>query len=249
MKGLMKDADVILPLAAIVGFPACARDPISATTINYEAVAMLNRLRGTAQRLIYPTTNSGYGATSGDVFCTEETPLAPISLYGTTKCDAEKALLDSRTAITLRLATAFGISPRMRLDLLVNDFTWQAVVNGAIVIFEKDFKRNFCHVRDIADCFRFCIEHYDKMKGEPYNVGLDEANMSKQGLAELIKRHVPNFYIHYAEIGTDPDKRNYVVSNAKIQAKGFQAKVSLDDGVRELLMAYKILSKRPHTNL
>jgi len=249
MKAALTKADVILPMAAIVGFPACARDPISAKTVNHEAVALLNRIRSSNQRVIYPTTNSGYGATSGDVFCTEETPLAPISLYGITKCDAEKVLLDSRNAITLRLATAFGISPRMRLDLLVNDFTWQAVVNGAIVIFEKDFKRNFCHVRDIADCFRFCIEHYDTMKGEPYNIGLNEANMSKQELAELIKRHVPGFYIHYAEIGSDPDKRNYVVSNAKINKKGFSAKITLDEGVRELLTGYTILSKRPHTNL
>ena len=249
MKAALTKADVILPMAAIVGFPACARDPISAKTVNHEAVALLNRIRSSNQRVIYPTTNSGYGATSGAVFCTEETPLAPISLYGITKCDAEKVLLDSRNAITLRLATAFGISPRMRLDLLVNDFTWQAVVNGAIVIFEKDFKRNFCHVRDIADCFRFCIEHYDTMKGEPYNIGLNEANMSKQELAELIKRHVPGFYIHYAEIGSDPDKRNYVVSNAKINKKGFSAKITLDEGVRELLTGYTILSKRPHTNL
>ncbi len=246
---LLKDTDAILPLAAVVGFPACDRDPISAQTINFDAIAMLNRVRSRQQRIIYPTTNSGYGATSGDVYCTEATPLDPISLYGRTKVDAEKLLLDSENTITLRLATAFGISPRMRIDLLVNDFTWQAVTNGSIIIFEKDFKRNFCHVRDIANCFLFCLENFERMRGEPYNVGLNEANLSKAQLAELIKQQVPKFYIHYAEIGSDPDKRNYIVSNDKINACGFHARVSVEEGVRELLMGYRIMSKRVFTNL
>jgi len=249
MKKLLRDVDVIMPLAAVVGFPACNRDPISAQTINYDAIVMLNRIRSREQRVIYPTTNSGYGTTSGEVYCTEETPLEPISLYGRTKVDAEKLLLDSENTITLRLATAFGISPRMRIDLLVNDFTWQAVTNGSIIIFEKDFKRNFCHVRDIANCFIFCVEHFEEMKGEPYNVGLNEANLSKAELAELVKQQVPNFYIHYAEIGSDPDKRNYIVSNDKINRCGFYARVTVPEGIRELIMGYRILSKRAFTNL
>jgi nucleoside-diphosphate-sugar epimerase len=249
VRTLLKDVDAIIPLAAIVGFPACLRDPLSATTINYEAVAMLQRVRSAAQRIVYPTTNSGYGTTTGDLHCTEETPLNPISLYGRTKCDAEKALLDSRNAITLRLATAFGMSPRMRVDLLVNDFTYQAVTNGSIIIFQKDFKRNFCHVRDIADCFAFCLKNYDAMKGEPYNVGLNEANYSKEELALLVKKQVPKFYIHFAEIGDDPDKRNYIVSNDKINRRGFAARRTVEDGIRELLVGYRILSRREMTTL
>jgi len=249
MKKLLKEVDVIMPLAAVVGFPACDRDPISAQTINYDAIVMLNRIRSREQRVIYPTTNSGYGTTSGEVYCTEETPLEPISLYGRTKVEAEKLLLDSENTITLRLATAFGISPRMRIDLLVNDFTWQAVTNGSIIIFEKDFKRNFCHVRDIANCFIFCMEHFEAMKGEAYNVGLNEANLSKAQLAELVKQQVPKLYIHYAEIGSDPDKRNYIVSNDKINRCGFYAQVTVPEGIRELIMGYRILSKRAFTNL
>lgn len=249
LKPLLKTVDAVIPLAAIVGFPACLRDPISAQTINFDAIALLERLRSREQQVIYPTTNSGYGATSGDVFCTEETPLEPISLYGRTKVDAEKLLLDAGNAITLRLATAFGISPRMRIDLLVNDFTWQAVTNGSIIIFEKDFKRNFCHVRDISDCFVHCLKHFDAMKNEPYNVGLNEANLSKAELAMKVKEQVPRFYIHYAEVGSDPDKRNYIVSNEKINKTGFHAKVTLEQGIRELIVGYRILSRRAHTNL
>lgn len=249
MKELMAGVDAIIPLAAIVGFPACRRDPISATTINYDAIALIDRLRGAAQRVVYPTTNSGYGTTSGDVHCTEETPLEPVSLYGRTKVDAEKLLLDGGNAVTLRLATVFGMAPRMRIDLLVNDFTYQAVTNGSIIIFQKDFKRNFVHIRDVADCFAFCLAHYDAMKGEPFNVGLNEANLSKAELALKIKERVPNFYIHYAEIGEDPDKRNYIVSNDKINTRGFYATRTVEDGIRELITGYRILSRRDYTNL
>jgi len=249
IKSLLKDADVIIPLAAIVGFPACNRDPLSATTINFEAVKMINDLRSKNQRIIYPTTNSGYGATTGEMYCTEETPLHPISLYGRTKADAEKLLLASENTVTFRLATVFGMSPRMRVDLLVNDFTYQAVTNGSIILFQKDFKRNYLHVRDAADCFAFTIEHFDEMKGETYNVGLNEANLSKEELALEIKKQIPNFYITSAEIDSDPDKRNYIVSNDKINAKGFFAKHSIEQGVRELIVGYKILSRRAYTNL
>ena len=242
-------ADVIIPLAAIVGAPACDRVPDMTVTVNFEAIRTLNNIRSSSQLIIYPTTNSGYGTKSGDVFCTEDTPLEPISLYGRTKVDAELLLLDSENTITLRLATVFGTSPRMRLDLMVNDFTHKAFSDGYIVIFEKDFKRNFVHIRDVADCFKFCIKNSDKMIGKAYNMGNDSANISKEQLAQKIKEHVPNFFIHFAEVGSDPDKRNYLVSNQRIKEAGFEAKRSLDDGIEELLKAFKMLGRNPLGNV
>lgn len=243
MRELVRDRDVILPLAAIVGAPACARDPRLATSVNLDAVAMLDRLRSPAQAVVFPTTNSGYGTTTGESMCTEETPLAPISLYGRDKVEAERILLDRGNAVTLRLATVFGVSPRMRLDLLVNDFTFRAVTDGFLVIFEKHFKRNFLHVLDAADCFAFCIEHFSEMAGEAYNVGLNEANISKEELALAIKRRVPSLYIHFAEVGSDPDKRNYIVSNEKINRRGFTASRGLDEGIGQLIYAYRMIGK------
>lgn len=245
----LKDADVIIPLAAIVGAPACDRDPWMTKSLNFEAIKMINRLRSKNQQIIYPTTNSGYGTKTGDVFCTEDTALEPISLYGQTKVDAEAEILSSANAMTLRLATVFGLSPRMRLDLLVNNFTYMAVTEGYLVIFEKDFKRNFVHVRDVADCFLHCIKNASKMNGKPYNVGLDSANVSKEGLALKIKGHVPNFYIHFSELGTDPDKRNYVVSNQRLREAGFEAQRSLDDGIQELIKGYRFLKRNPMKNV
>src|ERR1051326_608835 len=232
---LLPKADVIIPLAAVVGAPACDRDPITAKSLNLDAIRILNRLRSKQQLVVYPNTNSGYGTKSGSQHCTEETPLEPISLYGTTKCEAERLLLDSPNAITLRLATVFGTSPRMRLDLLVNHFTYAAVTDRYIVLFEKHFQRNFVHIRDVADCFLHCIKNAGKMVGRPYNCGLDAANMTKEQLALKVKEHVPDFYIHFAEIGEDADKRNYVVSNQRLGEAGFEAKRSVDDGIRELL--------------
>ncbi len=249
MSGLVKDADVLIPLAAIVGAPACDRDPALATSVNLEAVQLLNRLRSTSQLVIFPTTNSGYGTKSGDVSCTEETPLEPITLYGRTKVEAEAELLDAANTITLRLATVFGVSPRMRLDLLVNHFVYAAVTDGYIVIFEKDYKRNYVHIRDVADCFVHCIECSDGMVGKPYNVGLDEANLSKEELALKIKQHVPKFYVHFSEVGSDPDKRNYVVSNQRLREAGFEAGRSLDDGIKELLKGYRMLGRAPMRNV
>ncbi|MDD5556371.1 MAG: NAD(P)-dependent oxidoreductase [bacterium] len=243
MRDLLRDRDVILPLAAIVGTPACARDPELATATNLRAIEMLDRLRSRSQAVIFPTTNSGYGTTSGEAFCTEETPLAPISLYGRDKVAAERLLLDSGNAVTLRFATVFGPSPRMRLDLLVNDFTFRAVRDRYLVIFEKHFKRNFLHIRDAAACFIHCIEHFDAMGGGPYNVGLNEANISKEELALAIKRHVPDLYIHFAEIGSDPDRRNYIVSNEKINRAGFTAVHGLDEGIRQLIQAYGMIPR------
>lgn len=243
MREFLKDCDVIIPLAAIVGAPACDRNPQLAVSTNLDAIRLLNRLRSRDQLIIYPTTNSGYGIRSGDVHCTEETPLEPVSLYGRTKVEAEGELLDSPNVITLRLATVFGMSPRMRLDLLVNYFTYVAVTDGYLVIFEKEFKRNYVHVRDVADCFLHCISRGEDMVGRPYNVGLDAANLSKEELALRIKEHVPNLYIHFAPVGSDPDKRNYIVSNQRLRSAGFEARLSLDDGIRELLKGYRMLGR------
>lgn len=238
---LLKDADAIIPLAAVVGAPACDRDPWLATSTNLDAIRALLRLRAPSQLVVYPTTNSGYGTQSGDVFCTEDTPLEPISLYGRTKVDAEKAVLAQPNAITLRLATVFGTSPRMRLDLLVNHFVHAAVTDRYLVIFEKDFKRNFIHVRDVADCFVHCLANGTAMAGRAFNAGLDAANVSKEELALLVQEQVAGFHVVFSEIGTDPDKRNYIVSNQRLREAGFEAKRSLADGIAELLRAYRML--------
>jgi nucleoside-diphosphate-sugar epimerase len=238
---LVASADAIVPLAAVVGAPACDRDPWLATSTNLDAIHTLLALRSPAQLVVYPTTNSGYGTRSGDVFCTEDTPLQPISLYGRTKVDAEAAVLAAPNTITLRLATVFGASPRMRLDLLVNHFVYAAVTDGYLVIFEKDFKRNFIHVRDVADCFVHCLANGPRMVGRAYNAGLDAANVSKEELALLVQKHVPRFHVVFSEIGSDPDKRNYVVSNQRLREAGFEANRSLDDGIAELLRAYRML--------
>jgi nucleoside-diphosphate-sugar epimerase len=249
LRDTIKTADVIIPLAAIVGAPACDKDPLQAKSINLEAIRTLNDLRSSEQLVIIPTTNSGYGTRSGNVHCTEETPLEPISLYGQTKVQAEALLLDSPNAISLRLATVFGVSPRMRLDLLVNHFVLEAFTDGYIVIFEKDFKRNFVHIRDVADCMVHCIQNADRMIGRPYNVGLDAANISKEELAYKIKEFIPSFYIHFSETGSDPDKRNYIVSNQRLREAGFEASRSLDDGIKELLKAYRMLGRAPLRNI
>ena len=249
MRSLVNDADVLIPLAAIVGAPACERDPWLARGVNLQAVQLLNRVRSPNQLVIFPTTNSGYGTKSGDACCTEETPLEPISLYGQTKVEAEADLLEKSNVITLRLATVFGMSPRMRLDLLVNHFVYAAVTDGYIVIFEKEFKRNYVHIRDVADCFVYCIGHPEKMVGRPYNVGLDAANLSKEELALKVKQYVPNFYIHFGPVGSDPDKRNYIVSNQRLREAGFEARRSLEEGIRELLKGYRMMGRSPFKNI
>lgn len=249
MENYLKSADIIIPLAAVVGAPACELDPWLAKSTNYDAIELINNLRSKNQLVIFPTTNSGYGTKSGDVFCTEDTPLEPISLYGKTKSDAEALLLSSKNTIILRLATVFGASPRMRLDLLVNHFVYVAATDGYLVIFEKDFIRNFIHIKDVADCFVFCIENFKKMVGKPYNVGQDSANLSKEELALKIKEHLPNFYIHFAEVGSDPDKRNYIVSNQRLREAGFEAKRSLEEGIEELIKGYKMMHREDFKNV
>lgn len=248
MKRMLQDADIIVHLAAIVGASACARDPQLTTSVNLESVRLLNRLRSRDQLVIFPNTNSGYGTTEGTAYCTEESPLQPISLYGQTKVEAEKHLLESDNVITLRLATVFGMSPRMRLDLLVNHFVYLAVTDGYVVIFEKDFKRNYIHIRDVADCMLHCIQNASGMVGRPYNAGLDHANLSKEELARKVTDYVPNFYIHYAPIGEDPDKRNYIVSNERLREAGFEARRSLDEGIRELLTGYAMMGRQIFKN-
>jgi nucleoside-diphosphate-sugar epimerase len=249
MTKILPGFDFILPLAALVGAPVCDKNPEDAKSINFGAIQLLAKLRNKDQKIIYPTTNSGYGTKSNTSFCTEKTPLEPISLYGSTKVDAERLLLDSGNAITLRLATVFGVSPRMRTDLLVNDFTYKAVRDGYIIIFEKHFKRNFIHIRDVARCFEHCIQNFDKMKDNAYNVGLQEANLSKEELALKIQEHIPKFFIHFSEIGKDPDKRNYIVSNEKIMKTGFKCEHNLDFGIKELIKAYNLLRDTRSSNV
>jgi len=243
VRRALVDADAVVPLAAVVGAPACDRDPALAKALNLDAVRLLLRLRSPAQLVVFPNTNSGYGAGTGDVFCTEETPLEPISLYGRTKVEAERAVLAERNTVTLRLATVFGSSPRLRLDLLVNHFVHAAVTDGYLVIFEKDFRRNFIHVRDVADCFLHCLENGERMAGRAYNAGLDSANLSKGELALKIQEQVPSLHVAFSEIGSDPDKRDYVVSNQRLREAGFEAQRSLESGISELIRAYRLL---PH---
>jgi nucleoside-diphosphate-sugar epimerase len=251
LKEYVKEADVIIPLAAIVGFPACDKDPRLAKEVNQDQIEFILKNTSPQQQIVYPNTNSGYGLGQGDAFCTEETPLKPISVYGTTKCAAEQMLLDSGRAITLRLATVFGVSPRMRLDLLVNDFTYKAVNDGYIVLFEKDFKRNFIHIRDVALTFIFMINEYSKYVGQTFNVGLSDTNISKLELANKIKEHIPDFVIKVDDYKSDPDKRNYIVSNEKLEKTGWKPYYSLESGIKELIRAYKIIlhNNKKFTNL
>lgn len=249
LKSLTKDIDVAIPLAALVGAPLCDRDAIGTLTTNRDAVQTLSDVLSKDQRVLMPITNSGYGVGQDGIYCTEETPLNPISTYGQTKVDAEKIVLDRENSMSFRLATVFGMSSRMRLDLLVNDFTYRAVKDGFIVIFEGHFKRNYIHIRDVANAFIHGINNFDTMKGEAYNVGLSDANLSKLELCAKIKEHVPNFTIMEAEIGKDPDQRNYIVSNEKIEATGFKPQFSLDKGIKELIKGYTIINNSKFSNV
>jgi len=251
MLPLVQEADVIIPLACIVGMPACKKYPELTVSTNEDAVKWLANVTTDSQKIIFPTTNSGYGIGKEGIYCTEETPLTPISLYGKTKTEAEMALLKKGNAVTLRLATVFGISPRMRLDLLVNDFTYKAYKDRYIVLFESHFKRNFIHIRDIAYTFTFAIDNFERMKGQCFNVGLSSANISKGELCETIKTFIPDFYITESEINEDPDKRNYIVSNEKLESLGWFPKFTLESGISELLKAYPIIenSNKNFTNL
>jgi len=249
MRAVLPGKDFVLPLACLVGDPLCKARPIDARTVNLDAIKTLINIRNKENKILFPTTNSGYGVGQEGIFCTEHTPLRPISLYGRLKVEAEKILLEAGDVITLRLATVFGMSPRMRLDLLVNDFTYRAVTDRSIVLFESHFKRNYIHIRDVASVFIHSINNFDGMKNEPYNVGLSRANLSKKELCLQIKKHIPGFTIIESNVGEDPDKRNYIVSNEKIERTGFTPRYSLDDGIEELIKGYSIIKKNAFGNV
>jgi nucleoside-diphosphate-sugar epimerase len=246
---LLKETDAVFPLACLTGAPLCNKYPFEAKAVIVDALELILKYRSKDQLIIFPTTNSGYGIGQKGAFCTEKTPLKPVSLYGKLKVEAENLLLDSGNCITLRLATAFGISPRMRLDLLVNEFVYRAVNDRFIVLFEAHFKRNFIHVRDIAKAFLHALTNFKTMKDQPYNVGLSNANLNKWELCEEIKKQVPDFYFLEAEIGEDPDKRDYIVSNEKIEKTGFTPDVSLEAGISELIKGYQIIKKNQFSNV
>ncbi|HJN24096.1 MAG TPA: NAD(P)-dependent oxidoreductase [Rhodospirillales bacterium] len=249
LKPLLAKADIVIPLAALVGAPICSKDPIGATTTNLDAQMLLLDLVSKDQLVLMPITNSGYGIGETGKFCTEETPLRPLSLYGRHKVEVESRALERENSISFRLATVFGMAPRMRTDLLVNDFMYRAVYDRAVVLFESHFKRNYIHVRDVTRAFLHAIDNFDTMKGEPYNVGLSDANLSKWELCEKIKEHLPHFVFLEAPIGEDPDKRDYIVSNKKIEGTGFRPAHSLDDGIRELLKGYTMIRNSMYGNV
>jgi len=246
---LMKKADVIIPLAALVGAPMCTQDPVGATTINHDAITLMIKLLSKEQIVLMPTTNSAYGTGDENNFCTEESPLRPISQYAIEKVGIEKELMQHENTVSFRLATVFGMSPRMRIDLLVNDFTYRAIYDGFVVLFESHFKRNYIHVRDVSRVFQHTLNNYDKMKGQIYNVGLTDANVSKWELCEHIQKQVPNFSFLEAPVGKDPDQRNYIVSNAKIEATGFKPTYSLDMGITDLIKGYTMIKNTRYGNV
>ena len=249
IKREITKADILIPLAALVGAPLCKKNPTLARMINFEVIKTMADIASSSQLFIYPNTNSGYGIGDKDKECDENSPLRPISEYGIDKVEAEMYLLDKGNAITFRLATVFGISPRMRLDLLVNDFTYRAYKDRVLVLFEEHFRRNYIHVRDVVKGFLWGIENYSKMKGEAYNMGLSSANLTKRQLTEKIKEYVPSLYIHSASIGEDPDKRDYLVSNKKLENTGWIPDVSLDDGIKELLRAFPLMHINKYANV
>jgi nucleoside-diphosphate-sugar epimerase len=248
MKELCPRFDVIIPLAAYVGAPLCKLDPVGADSTNRKATIDILKSLSSKQLVLMPTTNSAYGKGDKDNFCDETSPLNPVSEYAAQKVEVEKCLMERENSISFRLATVFGMSPRMRLDLLVNDFTWRASKDGFIVLFEPHFKRNYIHIQDVANVFLHGLNGFSKMKGDIYNVGLSEANLSKMELCQRIKKFVPAFTVLEAPIGKDPDQRDYIVSNKKIEGTGFRPKVGLDDGIRELLEGFKMM-KRPYSNV
>jgi nucleoside-diphosphate-sugar epimerase len=249
MRSLMKNADVIIPLAALVGAPLCSKDPVGATTTNHDAITLMLKLLSKDQIVLMPTTNSAYGTGDENNFCTEESPLRPISQYAIEKVGIEKELMQHPNFVSFRLATVFGMAPRMRIDLLVNDFTYRAVYDRFVVLFESQFKRNYIHVRDVMRVFLHAIQNYDKMKGQIYNVGLSDANVSKKELCQAIQKRLPEFVFLEAPVGKDPDQRNYIVSNAKIEATGFKPMYSLDFGIQELIKGYGMIRNTRYGNV
>ncbi|MDB5810226.1 MAG: NAD-dependent epimerase/dehydratase family protein [Betaproteobacteria bacterium] len=249
MLPLIKKADIIIPLAAYVGAPLCARDPVGASSTNHDAIIAMLKHVSKHQRILMPTTNSAYGSGDKNNFCDEHSPLNPISLYAIEKVKVEERLMQHPSATSFRLATVFGMSPRMRIDLLVNDFTYRALHDRFIVLFESSFKRNYIHVRDIARAFIHGIDNFEKTNGEIFNVGLSEANVSKKELCEHIKKQLPDFTFIDAPVGKDPDQRNYIVSNAKIEATGYKPQVTLDAGIAELIKGFTMIRNTRYGNV
>jgi nucleoside-diphosphate-sugar epimerase len=249
MRISLANADVVIPLAAIVGAPACDKDPFQAESINKNSILWMLKELSNDQRIIMPTTNSAYGSGDENNFCDENSPLNPLSLYAKDKVTVENELMNHANATSFRLATVFGISPRMRLDLLVNNFAYRAVTDGFIVIFEGHFKRNYIHVTDVAKAFLLSLAKPDVFKGNIYNVGLSEANISKIDLCKKIKEIIPGFTFLESELGRDPDQRNYVVSNEKIEKAGFVPDQSLETGLRELIKFIPMYSQKLYSNI
>ena len=246
---LLKKADIVIPLAALVGAPLCNLDPIGATTINHDAITLMIKLLSKEQIVLMPTTNSAYGTGDENNFCTEESPLRPISRYAVEKVAIEKEIMHRENSISFRLATVFGMSPRMRVDLLVNDFVYRAVNDRFVVLFESYFKRNYVHIRDVSRAFQHAIHSFENLKGQIYNVGLSEANISKNELCKIIQKQVPDFIFIDAPVGNDPDQRNYIVSNDKIERAGFKALISLDEGISELIKGYIMIKNSRYGNI
>lgn len=244
----LNDQDFVIHLAALVGAPVCNANKDDALSTNFESSKLLLKLRKKDQKILFPCTNSGYGIGEKGKFCTEKTPLRPVSFYGQTKVNAEKAILDDGNSISFRLATVFGVSPRMRIDLLVNDFVYRAINDKFVGIFEGHFQRNYIHIRDVIRVFLHGIENFESMKNQSYNVGLSDANLSKLELCAKIKEHIPDFIFVESNLGKDPDKRDYIVSNEKIESTGFKPKHSLDFGIKELIKCYTILQKQIYGN-
>jgi nucleoside-diphosphate-sugar epimerase len=248
VQNAVKDVDLIIHLAAIVGAPACHRDQRLAEEVNYGGTANINKYRSRLQGVIFASTGSNYGAVENGV-CTEQTPLNPLSVYGVTKTNAEKLLLDAGNVVAYRFATAFGLSPRLRLDLMINDFAFQALKNGMLVVYERHFKRTFIHVRDMARSFLFALENFERLKNEIFNVGSEKANFTKEDICLKIKEKI-NYHLYFADVGTDPDQRNYEVSYEKIRSKGFETTISVEKGIDELIKAYRTISLiRPFSNV
>jgi nucleoside-diphosphate-sugar epimerase len=250
LKPLVESHDVIIPLAAIVGMPACKANPEMTVKVNYEQVRNITEWMTKEQKLVIPNTNSQYGSSSETI--TEDSPFKPLSLYAETKCDAEKAVLDSGNGIVLRLATVFGMSYRMRMDLLVQDFVYKALNDGYLVLFESHFIRNYIHIRDVANTFLFMIENYEKCNNNAFNVGLSAANLTKFELAQAIQKYVPELVIVQNEFKKDFDQRNYLVSNNKLESQGWLPKFTLEDGIQELIEGYQLITKfknKDFTNL
>jgi len=249
MRKYLSNADVVIPLAAIVGAPACAKDPLTASSTNKDATIWLFDQLSKDQQIIMPTTNSAYGSGDKNNYCDESSPLNPLSLYAKDKVAVEQHLMERGLATSFRLATVFGISPRMRLDLLVNNFVYRAMTDKFVILFEGHFKRNYVHVRDVSRAFTFAVEDPDIVVGEIFNFGLSDANISKRELCEAIQEVIQEFTFIDAPLAKDPDQRNYIVSNVKIEGRGIKAEVSLLEGIRELVKGFKMFEQFPFSNL